>query len=130
VRILILFSAVLFFSQCDPAITLIVKSAHKPNLSVTIYANGNILPGYLHPPEKLVLSIPTTEPHRKYDTTFRYGLGGWSDDHVSSFAQNVDSIVFMSSSGKKVLKNQSDIQEYLLKQRHGFGKSVITIKVK
>jgi hypothetical protein len=128
----ILLIAVSFLESCDPAQMLEIKTADKPNCSVTIYANRNILPyndGKQN--EKLILRIPTIGSKPVTDTTFSYGIGGWPDKNgMQKFSKNIDSIIIISNGIRLGLINQEAITEYLVKHRHGFGKSILTIEAK
>ena len=132
----ILFFCLLFLisvlQSCDPARILQIRTSNKPNYSVAIYANRNILPFENdRQNEKFILKIPTNDAIPKTDTTFHYGIGGWPDkDKMREFSKNIDSIIIIRNGVKLSLKNQNDITEYLLKQRHGFGKSILTIEAK
>lgn len=118
--------SVAIFQSCDPGRILQIKTVNKPNYSVTIYANGNILPASKERQnEKLVLHFPT-----KMDTAFYYGIGTWHDDKMPEFAKNFDSIIIIRNGVKQNLTSQEDIVKFLLKQRHGFAKSILTIEAK
>ncbi len=117
--------------SCDPARILVVKAADKPNVSVTIYSNKNILPYSNDSIDKIIIKIPETDTSIKHDTTFFYGLGGWGNDSLMpNFSQNIDSIIIVNSKEKVMLDNQTDINTYLLKNRHGFAKRILTIEAK
>lgn len=118
--------------SCDPSRILQIKTLDKPNYSVSIYANRNILPFTREKQnEKFILQIPTTDTKPRTDTAFRYGIGGWTDkDRMQEFSKTIDSIIIITNGVKLGLTNQPDITQYLLKHRHGFGKSILTIEAK
>lgn len=123
---------IITLASCDPARILIVKAGENPNVSVSVYANKNILP---HPQgnlnQKIVIQVPATPSSTKRDTTILYGLGGWGDDSLMpEYAKNIDSIVLVNSNGTVVLNDQTEINAYLLKSRHGFAKRILTIEAK
>ena len=124
--------AILFFYSCDPARIMQIRTVDKPNYSVTIYANNNILPFQNDKQtEKLVLQFPSNSLPTKRDTTFRYGIGGWHDKkRMPEFAKHFDSIIIIRNGQKQSLTDQEEITKYLLNQRHGFGKSILTIEAK
>ena len=132
----ILFFFLLFIisvlQSCDPARILQIRTVNKPNYSVTIYTNRNILPFESdRQNEKFILQIPTNDAKPKTDTTFHYGIGGWPDkDKMPEFSKNIDSIIIIRNGVRLGLTNQNEIIQYLLKQRHGFGKSILTIEAK
>lgn len=119
-------------TSCDPGRTLVIKAPNKPNTSVVVYANANILPYATdNISEKIIIKIPEIDSSIKRDTTFYFGLGGWRDDSLMpSFSQNIDSIVIVNISGTVVLDNQTDINSYLLKNRRGFAKRKLIIEAK
>lgn len=122
--------------SCDPARVLVVKTVNKPNYSVTIYANENILPGpYSYRQDsvakKVVISVPIIDTVVEREKIFFYGLGGWGDDSLMpNFSKNIDSIIIVNSGGRLRLDTQSSINEYLLKNRSGFAKRKLTIEAK
>lgn len=118
---------VLSVQSCDPARVMVVKTADKPNLSVAIYANKNILPGK-EGNDKIVINIPSQGMPAKRDTTFYYGLGGWGRGDMSWFAKDIDSIIIINSNGKLLLNDEAAIAGYLNKHKHGFGHRILTIK--
>jgi hypothetical protein len=127
----------LFLIQsCDPARILVVRTADKPNHSVTIYANENILPGsYLYRQDsiakKVIINVPTIDTIVQREKMLFYGLGSWGDDSLMpNFSKNIDSIVIVNSNGRLKLDKQTEINEYLLKHRHGFAKRILTIEAK
>lgn len=125
----------MLFQACDPARVLIIKAANKPNISVTVYANKNILPLQFpyHPDsaaQKITIQVPAdTVPKR--EKLFLYGIGGWGNDQLlSDFSKNIDSIILITNKGKTALTTQASIHHYLLKHRSGFAKHVLTIEAK
>lgn len=121
------------FSSCDPPKRLQIKTANKPNYSVSVYANNRILPfqnGKQN--EKIILHFPDNNiPTRTTDTTFNYGIGVWPGrTGMQEFAKDIDSIIIVRNGKKQKLITQKEITEYLLNQRHGFGKSILTIEAK
>lgn len=124
--------ATLIFCSCDPARIMQIRAVDKPNYSVTVYANNNILPFQKDKQtEKLILQFPSNNSPIKRDTTFRYGIGGWHDKkNMPEFAKNFDSIIIIRNGQKQSLTKQEEITKYLLNQRHGFGKSILTIEAK
>ncbi len=124
--------ATIIFNSCDPARIMQVRTIDKPNYSVTIYANNNILPFQKDKPnEKIVLQFPSNNLPTKRDTTFYYGLGGWHDKtRMPEFAKNFDSIIIIRNGQKQSLTDQVEITKFLLKQRHGFAKRILTIEAK
>lgn len=113
-----------------------VKTANKPYCSVTIYTNENILPrSYLNHQDstakKIVIHVPTSDTIPQHEKLFLYGLGGWSDNSVMpDFSKNIDSIIIVNGNGKLTLDEYSEINNYLLKHRHGFAKHILTIEAK
>lgn len=127
----------LFLIQaCDPAKILVVRTANKPNYSVTIYANENILP-HFYPyhqdsiAKKVVIHVPTTDTVGEREKTFFFGLGSWGDNSLMpNFSKKIDSIIIVNNNGKLILDKQTEINDYLLKHRHGFAKRILTIEAK
>lgn len=121
-----------FFYSCDPARIMQIRTVDRPNYSVTIYANNNILPFQKDKQnEKIILQFPSNNLPPKKDTTFFYGLGGWHDKtRMPEFAKNFDSIIIIRNGQKQSLTDQVEITKYLLKQRHGFAKRILTIEAK
>jgi hypothetical protein len=124
--------ATAIINSCDPARIMQIRTVDKPNYSVTIYANNNILPFQNDKQnEKLVLQFPSSNLPTKTDTTFYYGLGGWHDKKsMPEFAKNFDSIIIIRNGQKQSLTDQGEITKYLLKQRHGFAKRILTIEAR
>lgn len=122
----------MIFYSCDPARIMQIRTVDKPNYSVTIYANNNILPFQKDKlDEKLILQFPSDNLQTKRDTTFYYGFGGWHDKRrMPEFAKNFDSIVIIRNGQKQSLTDQGEITKFLLEQRHGFAKRILTIEAK
>ena len=125
-----------FLQSCDPAKILIVKTNNKPNYSVTIYTNENILPQF-YPyhqdsnAKKMVIHVPTEDTFAQTEKIFLYGIGGWADKSgLLNFSKNIDSIIIVNDKGKLTLNKQNAINVYLMKHRHGFAKHVLTIEAK
>ncbi len=118
-------------ASCDPARTLVIRTVDKPNFSVTVYGNKNILPDNNGSTEKVVVKISSETNSEKRDTTFRYGLGGWDKKYqIPELAANIDSIIIVNSSGTLLLKNKKELTSYLLTHRSGQSGCVITIEAK
>ncbi len=49
---------------------------------------------------------------------------------MTDFSRTIDSIVINDRKEKVILNNQTNIDSYLLKHRHGFAKRKLTIKAK
>lgn len=116
---------------CDPGRTLVIKAADHPNVSVSIFANKNVLP-YNTDSGKIVIEIPTKGQAPKFDTSLFYGLGVWrKTPEIDLFANNVDSIIINNSTNTETLKSKNEIKQYLLKHRSGaYGSAVLTIEAK
>ncbi len=128
IAILSVILVALLLTGCDPAKTLIIKSANTANVSVTLYTNNKIIPfSNADDSSKLIIHVPYQDTTTK---TLNYGIGNWPDESIADLAINIDSIVFMSSSGKQVLSTKLHIQAYLKKNRSGFGGSILTIEAK
>lgn len=117
---------------CDPAKVLMISSSNKPNTSVSIYANKVLFPRYkANGPDKIKLVIPSPNTPEHRDTMFLYGIGTWyGDEYMANFAKDIDSIIIVNTKNTLVLNTQKDIITYLLKHRHGFAKSRLTIRAK
>jgi hypothetical protein len=120
-----------FLAACDPTRTLVIRTADKPNLSVTIFGNKNLLPDNKSATEKVVVKISSDANSERRDTAFRYGLGGWDKKYqIPGLVANIDSIIIKNSSGTLLLKNKEELTSYLLTQRSGQSGCVITIEAK
>lgn len=134
--VLIAVLGLFLLQSCDPARILLVRTVDKPNYSVTVYANENILPrSYPYNQDsiakKIVIHVPTSDTIPEREKMFLYGLGGWSDNYLMpDFSKNIDSIIIVNSKGTTTLNTQSSINEYLLKNRSGFAKRKLTIEAK
>jgi hypothetical protein len=129
VRILALALAAILLSACDPVKLLVVKST--PGTSVTIYSNQKILPAYYgNPDEKIVIKVPYTDSATRYERLFLYGLGTWPKDKIPAMSDNIDSIVLNTTKGKVLLKDKSEITDYLIKHRKGTMNHILTIEAK
>lgn len=120
------------FTGCDPARTLVIKTADKPNLSVTIFGNRAMLPhGNEADTEKVVIKIPPDANYERRDTAFRYGLGGWNiKGLLTELVANIDSVIIITSSGRTVLSTKEGIQSYLRAHQTGYSGSVLTIEAR
>lgn len=120
------------FYSCDPARIMQIRTNGKANYSVTIYANNKILPFQKNKQdEKIILQFPGNNLPTKRDTTFYYGFGGWHNKtRMPEFAKNFDSIIIVRNGQKQSLTDQEEITKYLLKNRHGFAKRILTIEAK
>jgi len=119
----------IIFSSCDPARTLVVKVADKPNLSVSIFGNKTMLPfANEDETEKVIIRIPSELNSKKLDTTFYYGMGGWKIKGVlPEFVSHIDSIIIRKSTGKVILNNKKEILSYLQAHQTGYLGSLLTI---
>lgn len=128
------FTAIIVISlwACDPAKVLIISASNKPNTSVSIYANKALFHKYQsNGPDKIKLVIPSPNTPEHRDTMFLYGIGTWyGDEFMANFAKDIDSIIIVNTKNTLVLNTQKDIIAYLLKHRHGFAKSRLTIRAK
>lgn len=121
----------LFFTACDPAKIMEIRTVNKPNYSVTIYGTNNMLPFQVNSPnEKLVLRFPDKNFLSKKKICFYYGIGGWSDKMIPEFAKSFDSIVIIRNGQKQSLADQATITKYLLKKRYGFLNRTLIIEAK
>lgn len=130
-RILIFLTATaICISGCDPAMILTLKTSGKPNSSVTMYGDGSLVPKKNSTTgQKIVYNFPTYGS-RKRDTSFYYGIGGWSDESISGITDKIDSIIINNSSDKIILNTKPAIKSYLMDHRNGYGKSRIIIEAK
>lgn len=120
----------LVFTACDPAQIMIIKGGTDRSEIVSIYASKLFLPRPVEPlDEKIMIQFPTQKVALKQDTVIMFGLGGWgNDDMMHQYVKSIDSIVFKSKHGSKVLAEPAEIECYLLKQRSGFAKRKLTIE--
>lgn len=132
----------LLFIGCDPMQILTIETKGKRNASIAIYGDKKFLAsdGYyssheidsLYKPDsagKIVFSLPDSLHGTSYFMSF--GIGDWQPEEVVDFAENIDSIVFLNSRRKRVLKGEDEIIPYLWKRRRGFPfKNHIYIKAK
>jgi hypothetical protein len=114
---------------CDPGRYLVIKCSNKPNVSINIYANENILPGHHSMnPEKIIIRRSSAPNFKKSDTTLHYGIGSWKGEQlITSFANNIDSIIISGSSRKLSLINKLEIIKYLSERRGGYAKARLKI---
>lgn len=128
---LILLSA-FAFAGCDPARLLAVKAPKKSGASVTVYFREGI--GFVSPanPDGVkTIRVPSAEEPQRYKQVFYLGFGNWPADAVTSFARNIDSIVFANGEGSsRVLKNGDELEHHLLKHRSGLLRTTLTIREK
>ena len=131
-RVILFVSVTMGLQSCDPPKILQIRTVDKPDYSVAIYANKNILPRKPeNANEKIVLRFPSNDVPIKTDTTFYYGLGGWpGKDLMSEFAKNFDSIIIIRNGVKQSLTQHDAITKFLLEHRHGFANSTLTIEAK
>ncbi len=114
-------------SGCDPAKVLQVRSVDKPNYSVSVYANGTVFPGLQRSPnDKVMLTLPL--PGGTRDTSFHYGIGGWSDPGVKTFASHFDSIIIVNNGVPLHLVDQVSIIAYLQQHRQGSMNALLMIE--
>jgi len=117
-------------TSCDPAKILVIQAASEANVSVTVYARNGFLPQYESSSDNHV-QIRIPDPYRSSlrDTTFYYGIGGWSQEHdLMEIANKVDSIIIINRDSEVRLINYDDVFKYLLDNRSGFAKRKITIQ--
>lgn len=138
----LLFALSLFLTGCDPLQVLTIETKSKRNASITIYANKKFLTsdryyvnneeGSLYKPDsagKIIFRLPDSLHGSSY--LMNFGIGDWQPEEVVDFAENIDSIVFLNSRRRRVLKGEDDIIPYLWRRRRGFPfKSCIYIKAK
>lgn len=130
----------LLFIGCDPIQVLTIETKGKRNASVAIYANKEFLTSNrwfehvdsLYKPDaagKVVLQLPDSLHGSLYSMS--YHIGDWQAEEVVDLAETIDSIVFLNSRRKRVLKGEDDIIPYLWRRRRGFPfRSNIYIKSK
>ena len=128
-KILFFFLVVLFLQSCDPGKNLIIQAMHTKGVSVIVYANKKIMPFYDGAGnEKIKIEAPDSSGN--YKQVLLYGIGNWPNKSIKEFSENTDSIIINNSSGKIRLVNKIEIENYLLKHRSGYAKSILTIKAK
>jgi hypothetical protein len=132
----------LLFISCDPMQELIIETKGKRNASITIYANKKFLTSDryyvsheesgLYKPDsagKIVFRLPDSLQGSSY--LMNFGIGDWQPEEVVDFAENIDSIVFLNSRRRRVLKGEDEIIPYLWRRRRGLPfKNSIYIKAK
>lgn len=129
VKLLIFLIITMAFTSCDPMRILVIKS--KQNTSVTIYANQAMTNQTTVSNQKTIIRIPSLESPSKTDTTFYFGLGGWGNsDLIKNLSKKIDSIIIIDNHEKILLKNQSEINAYLMKRRGGYAKRKLIIEAK
>lgn len=135
-RYIITLIGLFLLQSCDPARILIVKTANRPNYSVTIYANENILPHAFAYHEdssakKMTIRVSSSDSVAQREKILYYGLGGWGGNSLMPyFSRNIDSIIIVADNRKLTIDKQKDINDFLLKHRHGFAKHKLTIEAK
>lgn len=129
VKLLIFLIITMAFTSCDPMRILVIKS--KQNTSVTIYANQAMTNQTTVSNQKTIIRIPSLESPSKTDTTFYFALGGWGNsDLIKNLSKKIDSIIIIDNHEKILLKNQSEINAYLMKRRGGYAKRKLIIEAK
>lgn len=132
----------ILFIGCDPMQILTIETKGKRNASIAIYGKKKFLTAdhwyernivdSLYKPDaagKVVLRLPDSLHGSSYFMNF--GIGDWQPEEVVEYAENIDSIVFLNSRRRRVLKGEDEIIPYLWKRRRGFPfKSHIYIKAK
>ena len=113
---------VLILTGCDPIKLLTVKAA--PNTQVIIYKKGQNIEADT---AKNIIRVPE---NGTVEQQFYFGLGLWPEEAIINYSASLDSIVFYNKDGKTKLTNQTDIQNYLMKQRRGLFKSNLIIESK
>lgn len=125
---------------CDPMQVLTIEAPKDNKASVILYVRKGIFPGKYFEPEygygfkpdslgKITIQVPDSL-HNPY-FFISYGIGDWQYHEVLSIANNIDSIVFINSRRRRVLKGDDDIIPYLWKRLRGFPfKNRIYIKAK
>ncbi len=111
---------VLILTGCDPIKLLTVKAA--PNTQVIIYKKGQNIEADT---AKNIILVPE---NGTVEQQFYFGLGTWPEKAIINYSASLDSIVFYNKDEKTKLTNQTDIQNYLMKQRRGLFKSNLIIE--
>jgi hypothetical protein len=133
IKTILLFSALM--AGCNPARVLIINTEDRPGASVTIYANNNILPPANNfvsdgPLKKIKILVPDSGTANNGEKLILFGSGSWKNPIVKQLSENIDSIIVGNSKKRIVLKQQREIEKYLLKHRHGLFRHVLTIRAK
>lgn len=135
-RYIIILIGLFLLQSCDPARILVVRTASRPNCSVTIYANENILPHSFTYHEdssakKITIRVSSSDSLAQREKIFYYGLGGWGDNSLMPyFSKHIDSIIIVADNSKLSIIKQNEINDFLLKHRYGFAKHKLTIEAK
>lgn len=106
--------------SCDPIKLLIIKSTD--DVAVTVYTNNTIV---LENSAKRAFRVPE---NGITELNFYYGYGNWPKQAIIEFSASIDSIVFKKAEKEKILKEQVDIQSYLMKQRKNILKNHLIIE--
>jgi hypothetical protein len=116
------FLVLLLCISCDPAKVLIIETKDKPNTSVTVYADSCMLPMFnAYTKGKLIVHMPRLDSVSQRKAIFLYGLGGWSDNDVTTIARCIDSIFIQSTDTVMILNQTSEIEKYLYLHRSGLA---------
>jgi hypothetical protein len=127
-------------TSCDVALQLAIKTNDIKD-SITIYTNQYLLPAthrITSPPNhfpathrndnnynKIVIQVPVKD---NLQIMFLYGFGYWSDEVISNYSSNIDSIIIKNRHGKFELNNRTAIETYLKSRRKGIFRNVMSIK--
>lgn len=130
IKLLLCCTLFIVLASCDPARVLIISNGNHKNSSVTVYASSNILP---HPSTsdtgRVIIKMPSIYDASRNDTLLFYGLGNWSDEALMpGFAEQIDSIVFVSKGERRVLQDSQEITTCLLNCRRGLMDHVLLLK--
>jgi hypothetical protein len=124
---------ILLFEGCDVAHSITLKTAKKPNISITVYGNRPLRWTSVNGDrtkiiEEKIIQVPDTMGNRRVDLPM--GWGGWTKRMIAGFSTHIDSIIINNSKSTTKLKDSTAISAYLLKRRRWLLTNVITIKAK
>ena len=119
----------MLLSGCDPALVFSVEAARKPNASVTVYMAKDVQNRHsVSAIPRQIIMVPTQDSIPVYKQQYSCGLGGWSNEGVRSFAENIDSMIIEQQGSRTIYNTKDEITNYLLNHRKGFAKRILYIE--
>ena len=119
---------VITLSACDPARFILISPPTEVNSSLEFYSSSGKLPPFSSDSVAVgsatFLRVDSSITQR---VVYFGGLGGWSDYLIEELASELDSVVLVSSTGRRVLTGDM-IKKYLYENRHGLFKQKVVLR--
>ena len=123
----------IFLSSCDPAQILILKSEPGTQADICLYGDEFLSLNSDQIQSDSLTSyycLSMEEEEEKYEKTFLFGVGTWSNHNIQELVELLDSIVIIQSTQKPITIRKNELEDFLKSNISGFPNNILTIEAK